>query len=140
MVRNFHVVAGMNTILLVDDSRVSREVLKVFLIGRHSRVLEAADGVQALRMMHEHHPDLVIADLEMPKLDGLGLCEAIRSDARLHTTPVLILSGTSTPETARLCLAAGALEVLAKPIQPQPLLAAVGRHLPAGLAEQGLRL
>jgi len=137
MVRNFHVLAGMKTILLVDDSRVSREVLKVFLIGRHDRVLEAADGVEALRMMHEHHPDLVVADLEMPELDGLGLCEAIRSDSRLRATPVLILSGTATPETARKCRAAGALEVLSKPIQPQPLLAAVGRHLPAGLEERG---
>jgi two-component system chemotaxis response regulator CheY len=130
----------MKTILLVDDSRVSREVIKVFLIGRRYRVLEAPDGVQALRVMHEYHPDLVIADLEMPKLDGFGLCEAIRTDTRLRTTPVLVLSGTRGPETDKRCRAAGALEVLAKPIQPQPLLAAIARHLPADLAGEGLHL
>jgi CheY-like chemotaxis protein len=119
----------MSTILLVDDSRVSREVLKVFLIGRNARILEAADGRQALTLMHEHHPDLVIADLEMPELDGIGLCEAIRADPRLRSSPVLVLSGTATPEQKRRCRAAGALEVLAKPIQPQALLAAVDRHL-----------
>ncbi len=120
----------MHTVLLVDDSRVSREVIKVFLIGHHVRILEAADGREALSRMHEHHPDLVIADLEMPELDGIGLCEAIRADARLRNTPVLVLSGTATAEQKRRCRAAGALEVLAKPIQPQALCAAVDRHLP----------
>jgi two-component system chemotaxis response regulator CheY len=130
----------MTTILLVDDSRVTREVIKVFLVGRRAKVIEAADGRQALRLMHEHHPDLVISDLEMPELDGLELCQAIRADGRLSRTPVLVLSGTATPEQARKCRAAGALEVLSKPIKPAPLLAAVDRHLPMPLAEHGVHL
>jgi len=119
----------MSTILLVDDSRVSREVVKVFLIGRDYRILEANDGRQALSLMHEQHPDLVIADMEMPEMNGAELCEAIRADPRLRRTPVLVLSGTATPEQKHRCQAAGALEVLAKPIQPQALQAAVDRHL-----------
>jgi two-component system chemotaxis response regulator CheY len=118
----------MTTILLVDDSRVSREVIKVFLIGRGGRILEAMDGVEGLRMMHEYHPDLVIADLEMPKLDGLGLCEAVRDDARLRSTPIVVLSGNVTAERAATCRAAGAREVLEKPVQPKALIAAVDRH------------
>ena len=129
----------MNTILLVDDSRVSREVIKVFLIGSRARVLEASDGRQALTVMQEHHPDLVIADLEMPELDGVGLCEAIRADARLRKIPVLVLSGSATADQKRRCRAAGALEILAKPIQPQSLLAAVDRHLPLGADLPGAR-
>lgn len=120
----------MNTILLVDDSRVSREVLKVFLIGKNLTVLEAVDGVAAMRVIHEHHPDLVIADLRMPKLDGCGLLEAVRADARTRSTPVVILTGTTDAQTAERCRAAGALEVLSKPIQPRALLEAVARHLP----------
>src|SRR5512138_3812089 len=119
----------MSTILLVDDSRVSREVLKVFLIGRNVTVLEAIDGVAAMRTIHEHHPDLVIADLRMPKLDGCGIAEAVRADPRTRGTPVVILTGTADAETAQRCRAAGALEVLTKPIQPAALLAAVSRHL-----------
>lgn len=129
----------MNTILIVDDSRVSREVIKVFLIGSRARVLEASDGRQALTVMHEHQPDLVIADLEMPELDGIGLCEAIRADARLTRTPVLVLSGSATADQKRRCRAAGALEVLSKPIQPQSLLAAVDRHLPLGAGASKVR-
>lgn len=120
----------MNTILLVDDSRVTREVLKVFLIGKNLTVLEAVDGLAAMRVIHEQHPDLVIADLRMPKLDGYGLLEAVRADARIRATPVMILTGTTDAQTAERCRAAGALEVLSKPIQPRPLLEAVARHLP----------
>lgn len=120
----------MATILLVDDSRVSREVLKVFLIGRHEIVLEAIDGVEAMRVIHERHPDLVVADFRMPRLDGCGLCEAIRADPRTSGTPVIILTGTADTETIGRCRAAGAREVLQKPIQPKALLEAVSRHLP----------
>jgi two-component system chemotaxis response regulator CheY len=119
----------MNTILLVDDSRVSREVIKVFLVGRQARVLEACDGKEALALLRHQTPDLILADLEMPELDGVGLCEALHADARLRRIPVLVLSGTATVEQKRRCRNAGALEVLAKPIQPQALLAAVDRHL-----------
>lgn len=129
----------MNTILLVDDSRVSREVLKVFLIGRNLTVLEAVDGQAAMKMIHEHHPDLVVADLRMPKLDGCGLCEAVRADARTRATPVVILTGTADAETVERCRAAGAREVLTKPIQPKALLEAVGRHLPAPSTSASLR-
>ncbi len=121
----------MSTILLVDDSRVSREVLKVFLIGKNVTVLEAQDGLAAMKAIHEHHPDLVIADLRMPKLDGCGLAEAVRADPRTRSTPLVILTGTADAETMARCRAAGAREVLTKPIQPAALLAAVGRHLPA---------
>jgi CheY-like chemotaxis protein len=124
----------MTTILLVDDSRVSREVLKVFLIGRAVNVLEAIDGVAAMRAIHEHHPDLVIADLRMPKLDGCALAEAVRADPRTRATPLVILTGTADAETMARCRAAGAREVLTKPIQPAALLAAIDRHLPAPAA------
>jgi len=121
----------MATILIVDDSRVSREVLKVFLIGRHDTVFEAVDGVEAMRVIHERHPDLVVADMRMPRLDGCGLCEAVRADARTRGTPIVILTGTADAETAARCRAAGAREILQKPIQPKALLEAVGRHLSA---------
>lgn len=126
----------MSTILLVDDSRVSREVIKVFLIGRNLTVLEAVDGEAAMKVIHERHPDLVIADLRMPKLDGCGLCEQVAADARTRGTPILILTGTADAETVTRCRDAGAREVLKKPIQPPALLAAIERHLPA--TAQGL--
>ena len=128
----------LSTILLVDDSRVSREVLKVFLIGMKVTVLEAVDGVEAMQIVRERRPDLVVADLRMPRLDGFGLCEEIRADARTRETPVLVLTGTADADTAARCRAAGAREVLKKPIQPKALVDAVVRHLPA-LKDQVIR-
>jgi two-component system chemotaxis response regulator CheY len=119
----------MKRILLVDDSRVTRELMKVYLIARDVELLEAADGAEALAKVKADPPDLVLADLRMPRLDGVGLCEALSADLRTRGVPVVILTSDRDADTIRRARAAGAREVLQKPIQPQPLLAAINRHL-----------
>ncbi|HET6410728.1 MAG TPA: response regulator [Anaeromyxobacter sp.] len=119
----------MKRILLVDDSRVTRELMKVYLIARDVELLEAADGAEALRIIRASPPDLVLADLRMPRLDGFGLCEALTADPALRQVPVLILTSSRDREAERRLLAAGARQVLLKPIQPQPLHEAIHRHL-----------
>ena len=119
----------MTTILLVDDSRVTRELMKVYLIAKDVEFVEASDGAEALDKARAAPPDLVLADLRMPKLDGFGLCEAMRDDWRTQHVPIVILTSNGDADTALRCRAAGAREVLQKPIQPKPLLAAVNRHL-----------
>jgi len=119
----------MKRILLVDDSRVTRELMKVYLIARDVELLEAADGAEALRIIRTTPPDLVLADLRMPRLDGFGLCEALTADPALRHVPVLILTSSRDREAERRLLAAGARQVLLKPIQPQPLHEAIHRHL-----------
>jgi CheY-like chemotaxis protein len=120
----------MKRILLVDDSRVTRELMKVYLIARDVTLLEAGDGAEALEKVRADPPDLVIADMRMPRLDGSGLCEALRADPSTSHVPVVILTSNKDLETRRKARAAGAREVLQKPIQPQALLEAVERHLP----------
>ena len=121
----------MKRILLVDDSRVTRELMKVYLIAKDIELLEAADGQEALTKIRANPPDFVLADLRMPRLDGFGLCQALHADPKLRAVPVVILTSNRDAETERKLMAAGAREVLSKPIQPQPLLEAVHRHLPA---------
>jgi CheY-like chemotaxis protein len=120
----------MKRILLVDDSRVTRELMKVYLIAKDVTLLEAADGQEALDKVRAEVPDLVIADMRMPRLDGSGLCEAMAKDPRIAQVPVVILTSSGDAETRRRAHAAGAREVLKKPIQPNELLEAVKRHLP----------
>jgi CheY-like chemotaxis protein len=119
----------MKRILVVDDSRVTRELIKVYLIARDVTLLEAADGEEALAQVRAEPPDLVLADMRMPKLDGSGLCEALRDDPATRHVPVVILTSNKDLETRRRARTAGAREVLQKPIQPQALLEAVARHL-----------
>lgn len=120
----------LRRILIVDDSRVARELLKVYLIARDVELLEAADGFEAMDVIRSRRPDVVLADVRMPRLDGIGLCAALQADPGLAGTPVLILTaGCDGPTELRL-REAGAREVLRKPIQPEPLRAALARHLP----------
>jgi CheY-like chemotaxis protein len=120
-------------ILLVDDSRVTRELMKVYLIARDVELLEAADGFEAVDVIRSRRPDLVLADLRMPRLDGFGLCAAIQADPDLARIPIVILSSYANAEGELRLRAAGAREVLRKPIQPQPLLEVVRRHLVPGI-------
>ncbi len=119
----------MRRILLVDDSRVTRELMKVYLIARDVTLLEASDGAEALERAKADPPDLILADFRMPGLDGAALCEALRGDLRTRRVPVVILTSDRDAETILRARAAGAREVLQKPIQPQPLLDAINRHL-----------
>lgn len=119
----------MKRILLVDDSRVTRELIKVFLIAKDVTLLEAVDGQDALEKARADPPDLVVADMRMPRLDGSELCAALARDPATRHVPVLILTSNRDAETRSRARAAGAREVLQKPIQPQALLEAVHRHL-----------
>jgi CheY-like chemotaxis protein len=116
-------------ILLVDDSRVTRELIKVYLIAKDVTLLEAVDGQDALEKVRADAPDLVLADMRMPRLDGAGLCEALRKDPATRHVPVVILTSNKDADTRRRARSAGAREVLQKPIQPHELLQAVARHL-----------
>ena len=120
----------MKRILLVDESRVTRELIKVYLIARDVSLFEALDGQEALERVRADPPDLVITEMRMPRLDGAGLCEAMREDERTRDVPVLVLTSNRDPETRTRARAAGAREVLQKPIQPQAFLEVVNRHLP----------
>jgi twitching motility two-component system response regulator PilG len=124
----------VKTILLVDDSKVTRELIKVYLIARDVRLLDAADGVEALVAARAERPDLILCDLRMPRLDGPGLCRALRADPDLHAIPVIILTSNRDAESQRLCRDAGARDVLLKPIGPQALHQAVDRLAGTSLA------
>jgi CheY-like chemotaxis protein len=116
------------TVLIVDDDADMRLYLRSCLetLGsRIARVLEAADGLTALRLARSGAVDLVISDVVLPGLSGRTLCEAIRADARLSGIPVLLISGE---DDAARTDAADAF--LAKPFNAQQLLAALEGLLP----------
>jgi CheY-like chemotaxis protein len=116
-------------ILIVDDSRVTREVTKVYLIAKDVSILEARQGEDALKVARESKPDLIVADLQMPKLDGAGLCRALQTETALAVIPVIILTSNSDLLSRERCISAGAREVLNKPVQPSELIASINRQL-----------
>jgi len=118
----------VKTILLVNESRVTLELIKVFLVDKNVRVLDVQDGVEALAVAKVEQPDLILCDQRLPRLDGPGLCRALRADLKLRHIPVIILTSDRDGGAQRLCREAGARDVLQKPIGPRALQDAVRLH------------
>ncbi|TLX54479.1 response regulator [Stutzerimonas nosocomialis] len=123
------------TILVVDDSAAIRELFAATLAEGGHRVVEAVDGCDALAKLEEHPINLLVSDLHMPKLDGIGLVRAVRAHPRYRFAPILVLTSDQSPEKQAEGFAAGATAWVAKPIHPQRLLMAVetllSEHAPA---------
>jgi len=96
------------TILVVDDSLTTRTLVKSILEAHGYRVRLALDGVEALSQLRESPPDLVITDVQMPRLDGFGLLEHMKKDARLSRIPVIVVSSLERREDQERGLALGA--------------------------------
>ncbi len=120
----------MAQILLVEDHPIMRPTLRDLLQLEGHVVVTAIDGKDALARLSEADFDLVITDFLMPRLDGLGLVRALRSDRRYTSLPVLMFTATATPDISNAALEAGVDEFLLRPITPQHLFASVRRLLP----------
>ena len=101
-------------ILVVDDSITTRTLEQSILEAAGYEVLTAVDGEAAWQRLQERRVDLVVADVEMPRLDGFGLCEAIRASKRLRDLPVVLVTALEAPEHRERGLEAGADAYLAK--------------------------
>jgi diguanylate cyclase (GGDEF)-like protein len=112
-------------IVIADDSPVYRALLKKTLITRGYTVLIASGGREALALVSEHEPAVLITDWEMPDISGLEICSQLRSKQASHTH-VIILTGNTDKEQIVRGLEAGADDYLTKPFHPGELLARVG--------------
>lgn len=100
--------AGRRTVLVVDDSFTTRTLETIVLEDRGYRVLTARDGLEALERLREEDVDLVVTDIEMPRLDGFGLVERLRADDRTAAVPVVVVTSLEREEDRRRALEAGA--------------------------------
>lgn len=119
-----------SAILVVDDFDDQREVLveHLWLLG-YKNTLEAEDGEHALRQLAAHQVDLVLLDVVMPKLDGYGVLERMKSDETLRHIPVIMVSALAEFETAVRCIEKGAEDRLPKPFDPAVLKARISASL-----------
>ena len=115
----------VTTILVVDDQADIRAYVRRHLEGAGYRVVEAADGEDALAQVRRRLPDLVVSDVMMPRLDGLGLCRALRADPETDFVPVLLLTAKAAPEDRLDGLAEACDDYLTKPFEVRELVARV---------------
>lgn len=115
------------TVLIVEDDPSLRTVIRMVLEQARYEVLEARHGIAALELMESDMPDLVVADLRMPLMNGVELIGRMRSSQRTASVPIVLLSGLlPDPEVTKLADA-----VVAKPFEPADLLAAIRGSLHA---------
>jgi two-component system chemotaxis response regulator CheY len=119
-------------ILTVDDSASMRVLLNHALTAAGFSVEQAEDGVEALEWLAAHEVDVVITDINMPRLDGFGLIEQLRAGSRHRDRPILVLTTESSGEKQDRARCAGATGWIVKPFDPKKLVATVRRvaHIP----------
>jgi two-component system chemotaxis response regulator CheY len=115
------------TILTVDDSRTMRDMLKLALAEAGFRVIQAEDGVHGLEVLRLEAPDVIVTDINMPRMDGYGFIEGVRGDARHRAIPILVLTTESDSEKKDRARRAGATGWIVKPFDPVRLVGAIRR-------------
>lgn len=125
----------MDLILIVDDEKAVRDLLRIYLEKEGFTVIEAQDGEEILKIMQHHHPSLILLDLMLPKKDGWTVCREIR---KVSDVPIIMLTARGEEFDRVLGLELGADDYIAKPFSPREVVArvkAVLRRLQ--IAEEG---
>lgn len=116
-----------HTVLTVDDSRTMRDMLHLALSAAGYRVLQAVDGIDGLEMLERETPDVIVTDINMPRLDGFGFIESVRRAPLHRAIPILVLTTESDAEKKNRARRAGATGWIVKPFNPGKLVDAVRR-------------
>ena len=116
-------------ILVVDDELDLVSVLRMGLEIQGFEVIEAMDGEEGLKRAREDHPDLLVLDLMLPKMDGYKVCRALKFDERFRNVPIIILSARSGEQDRRLALDMGADLFVTKPYDMADLVAKIRQQL-----------
>lgn len=117
-------------ILTVDDSRAMRDMLRHSLSAAGFTVVQADDGIHGLEVLSAEKPDVVVTDINMPRMDGFGFIEALRADESYRAVPVLVLTTEIDAAKKSRARQAGATGWIVKPFDPIKLVDAIHRVSP----------
>lgn len=115
----------MSTVLIVDDDPTSRETLVAILEGEGYDLKQAKDGIQALQILKQLQPDLILLDVMMPAMDGFEVCRRIRSTPPLAEVPIILLTALDDRDSLLRGIESGADDFLSKPPDRRELVARV---------------
>jgi two-component system cell cycle response regulator DivK len=107
----------MEKVLIVDDNRASRDLIRAILKPVRCNITEATHGQQALDLMQQERPDLVLLDIDMPGLDGLAVLKKMRQDASLADLPVVAVTAFAMEGDREKGMAAGFTAYVTKPVR-----------------------
>ena len=116
------------TVLVIDDSIMIRKMVASILADRFD-VIEAKDGFTGLDIAREYHPDVILLDFVMPKMDGYDTMQAIRKDNELRETPIVLMSGLKEEVTSRIPEPFEGFDFLEKPFEADVLISQIQKTL-----------
>ena len=122
-------IAPEGCVMVVDDSLTVRKITGRLLGRQGYRVLTAKDGVDALQQLGEIKPDVMLVDIEMPRMDGFELTRVVRADRRLADIPIIMITSRSADKHRQYALELGVNHYLGKPYDEEELLALVAGHV-----------
>ena len=123
-------------VMVVDDSITVRKVTQRHLLKRGIDVLLAKDGVDAVEQLRDQVPDVMLVDIEMPRMDGYELTSRVRSESRLKQVPIIMITSRAGEKHRDKAFALGVNEYMTKPYQEDELFARINSLLPAHLASR----
>ena len=118
------------TILYIEDNEYNRKIVRQLFSRTSYRLIEAADGEAGVAMAQKELPNLILMDVQLPKMSGLDATRVLKADARTSQIPVIVITSFAMSGDREKAAEAGAQSYLAKPYSPRELLALVREHLP----------
>lgn len=112
----------MPSVLVIDDDIEIRHMMGMLLAFEGWETIIASDGVEALAILEQQLPDIILLDVMMPRMNGILFCRELRNNEKTADIPVIILSGKTTAEAIAEGMDAGANLYLTKPTSPQKIL------------------
>ena len=122
----------MKTILYVEDNEFNRKIVRQLLAKTTYRLREAVDGEQGVASALAAPPDLILMDIQLPKMSGLDATRQLRGDPRTAAVPIIVVTSFALSGDDQKATAAGATAYLAKPYSPRELLAKIREIVPEG--------
>ena len=122
--------------MVVDDSITVRRVMERFLERKGMRVVTAKDGIDAISKLGDNRPDIILLDIEMPRMDGYEFAIHVRNDERVANVPIIMITSRTGEKHRARAIEIGVNDYLGKPYQETQLMDAISRLL----AEKGVAL
>lgn len=120
------------TIPYVEDNEANRKLVRLLLKNTSYRLMEAFDGEEGVAMALKAPPDLILMDVQLPKISGLEATRRLRADAATAQTPIIVITSFALSGDDQKAKEAGATAYLAKPYSPRDLLALIRNTIPEG--------